>query len=115
MPRMGRHAIHHWSFTSHSAPGSAALYLTLAWLRIIGALAYLQAPAAEPADTNAPRLAEHYTKYEHRIPMRDDVRLFTRVYVPKDDSQAWPIILSRTPYALKPYGADSYTDRSGSW
>ena len=34
--------------------------------------------AAEPAaDTNAVWLAEHYTKYEHRIPMRDGVRLFT--------------------------------------
>lgn len=72
-------------------------------------------PAAEPADTNAVWLAEHYTKYEHRIPMRDGVRLFTRVYVPKDDSQAWPIILTRTPYALKPYGADNYNDPAGSF
>jgi putative CocE/NonD family hydrolase len=71
---------------------------------------------AEPsADTNAVWLAEHYTKYEHRIPMRDGVRLFTRVYVPKDDSQAWPIIITRTPYALKPYGADNYNDVSGSF
>jgi predicted acyl esterase len=48
-------------------------------------------------DTNAFWVAQHYTKYEHRIPMRDGVRLFTRVYVPKDDSQRWPIILTRTP------------------
>jgi putative CocE/NonD family hydrolase len=68
-----------------------------------------------PADTNAVWLAEHYTKYEHRIPMRDGVRLFTRIYVPKDDAQAWPILLTRTPYALKPYGADNYTDPSGSF
>src|SRR3989442_1319217 len=73
-------------------------------------------PAAEPAvDTNAVWLAEHYTKYEHRIPMRDGVRLFTRVYVPKDDSHAWPIVLTRTPYALKPYGGDNYTDPTGSF
>jgi len=26
----------------------------------------------------------HYTKYDFRIPMRDGVRLFTSVYVPKD-------------------------------
>ena len=72
--------------------------------------------AAEPsADTNALWFAEHYTKFERRISMRDGVRLFTRVYVPKDDSQAWPIILTRTPYALKPYGADNYTDPSGSF
>src|SRR5436190_10401166 len=80
---------------------------------------WLAAPrltAAEPTpDTNAVWLAEHYTKYEHRIPMRDGVRLFTRVYVPKDDTRPWPILITRTPYALKPYGADHYTDPSGSF
>src|SRR5439155_25680115 len=70
---------------------------------------------AADSDTNATWLAEHYTKYEHRIAMRDGIRLFTRVYVPKDDSQSWPIILTRTPYALKPYGADNYNDVSGSF
>ncbi|MCC6821094.1 MAG: CocE/NonD family hydrolase [Verrucomicrobia subdivision 3 bacterium] len=74
------------------------------------------AATVEPSpDTNAVWLAEHYTKYEHRIPMRDGVRLFTRVYVPKDDSQTWPILLTRTPYALKPYGADNYNDPNGSF
>ena len=47
--------------------------------------------------------------------MRDGVRLFTRVYVPKDDSQRWPIIVTRTPYSLKPYGTDNYTDPIGSF
>src|SRR4051794_23906568 len=70
---------------------------------------------AADSDTNATWLAEQYTKYEYRIPMRDGIRLFTRVYVPKDDSQLWPIILTRTPYALKPYGADNYNDASGSF
>ncbi|HLH53314.1 MAG TPA: CocE/NonD family hydrolase [Verrucomicrobiae bacterium] len=66
-------------------------------------------------DTNAAWMAENYTKYEHRIPMRDGVHLFTRVYVPKDDSQAWPILLTRTPYALKPYGDDNYSEAGGSF
>jgi uncharacterized protein len=78
-------------------------------------LASRLAGAAEPADTNAVWLAEHYTKYEHRICMRDGARLFTRVYVPKDDSQSWPIVLTRTPYALKPYGAENYNDPAGSF
>ena len=88
---------------------------------LLGAFPFLlfavcRSPGAEPSvDTNAVWLAEHYTKYEHRIPMRDGVRLFTRVYVPKDDSQAWPIIITRTPYALKPYGADNYNDVAGSF
>ncbi|HVX11456.1 MAG TPA: CocE/NonD family hydrolase [Pirellulales bacterium] len=50
----------------------------------------------------------NYTKYEYRIPMRDGKKLFTTVYVPKDDSQTYPILLSRTPYSAGPYGADQY-------
>src|ERR1043165_647971 len=77
-------------------------------------LACTCARAAEIADTNATWFAEHYTKFEYRIPMRDGVRLFTRVFVPKDDSRPWPIIITRTPYALKPYGSDNYANPSGS-
>ena len=68
-----------------------------------------------PADTTAAWLAENYTKYEYRIPMRDGVKLFTRVYTPKDDSQPWPILLTRTPYALKPYGENNFSDPAGSF
>src|SRR5262250_1637792 len=66
-------------------------------------------------DTNGVWLAEHYTKYEYRIPMRDGIHLFTRAFIPKDQSQPWPIILTRTPYALKPYGEDNYTNISSSF
>src|SRR5205823_13356018 len=52
-----------------------------------------------------------YTKYEYRIPMRDGVKLHTAVYVPKDDSQTYPILLTRTPYSCAPYGIDKYPDR----
>lgn len=53
---------------------------------------------------------EHYTKYEHRIRMRDGVHLYTVAYVPKDASRAWPIMLTRTPYSVNPYGVDNYPD-----
>lgn len=53
----------------------------------------------------------HYTKHEYRVPMRDGVRLFTAVYVPKDESTPCPILLNRTPYSVRPYGVDqSKTD-----
>ncbi|PTX91774.1 CocE/NonD family hydrolase [Opitutus sp. ER46] len=68
----------------------------------------------KPAESSARWMAEHYTKYEYRIPMRDGVRLFTRVYLPKDTSQRWPILLTRTPYSLKPYGTDNYDAPEGS-
>ncbi len=52
----------------------------------------------------------HYTKYVHRIPMRDGKRLYTTVYVPKDRSQTYPMLMCRTPYSVKPYGVDNYPD-----
>lgn len=55
----------------------------------------------------------HYTKYEFRIPMRDGVRLFTSVYVPKDTSRSYPFLIDRTPYSVGPYGVDQYRERLG--
>ena len=55
----------------------------------------------------------NYTKYEYRIPMRDGKRLFTAVYVPKDDSIDYPLLLKRTPYSARPYGADQYSENLG--
>ncbi len=50
----------------------------------------------------------NYTKYEYQIAMRDGKKLFTSVYVPKDDSEKWPIMFDRTPYSVAPYGIDNY-------
>ncbi len=50
----------------------------------------------------------HYTKYEYKIPMRDGVKLFTSIYVPKDKTQQYPILMQRTPYSVGPYGIDNY-------
>jgi len=55
----------------------------------------------------------HYTKYEFRIPMRDGKRLFTAVYAPKDSTQPYPILLTRTPYGVQPYGVDQYKSDLG--
>ncbi len=55
----------------------------------------------------------NYTKYEYRIEMRDGKKLFTAVYVPKDESQSYPILLTRTPYTVGPYGADQYKNDLG--
>lgn len=55
------------------------------------------ADATEKADSK-PSVRELYTKYEYQIPMRDGVRLFTVVYVPKDTSKAYPFLMVRTPY-----------------
>ncbi|THC43900.1 CocE/NonD family hydrolase [Massilia sp. Mn16-1_5] len=56
----------------------------------------MNAVDAPPAKRN---LRETYTKYEYRIPMRDGVKLFTTVYVPKDSSRPSPFLMQRTPYS----------------
>jgi hypothetical protein len=63
------------------------------------------------AAQDAAYIREHYTKFEHRIPMRDGVRLFTVVYVPKDKTRSCPIMLRRTPYSVAPYGIDAYLEK----
>ena len=70
---------------------------------------------AAQSKPEAPEYAikEHYTKYEYRIPMRDGVRLFTSVYVPKDGANAYPFLIDRTPYSVRPYGVDLYRTRLG--
>jgi hypothetical protein len=45
--------------------------------------------------------------------MRDGVRLFTAVYVPKDSSRAYPFLIDRTPYSVGPYGVDQYRSQLG--
>jgi uncharacterized protein len=66
-----------------------------------------------PPDAPDFDIKEHYTKYEFRIPMRDGVRLFTSVYVPKDASRSYPFLIDRTPYSVAPYGVDQYRTHLG--
>ena len=62
------------------------------------------------------QVRENYSKFEYRIPMRDGVKLFTSVYIPKDvfsDGKTYPIMMDRTPYTVRPYGADQYRPTLG--
>lgn len=56
---------------------------------------------------------EHYTKREALVPMRDGVKLFTAIYIPKDASRSYPVMLSRTPYSVAPYGAEAFKSDLG--
>ena len=94
-----------------------ALWMSLSlllWRCVLVAFAAILPLAAEDkkVDATAAWLAENYTKHEHRIPMRDGVKLFTRVFVPKDESTNFPVLLTRNLYALQPYGADLYSARA---
>ncbi len=74
------------------------------------------APAQPASGITAAYVRENYSKFEYRIPMRDGVKLFTSVYIPKDvftDGRTYPIMLQRTPYSVQPYGVDKYRGNLG--
>ncbi len=82
-------------------------------LHRLGAVAVLVALSLSniPADAGGVRAA--YTKHEFHIPMRDGAKLFTVVYVPKDETKSYPIMLQRTPYGVAPYGVQDYRHSLG--
>lgn len=82
---------------------SFALFLPLAT-----SLSLAQAPEDLPA-----LIRKLYTRKDYRIAMRDSTRLYTVVYMPKDRSRSYPILLNRTPYGVGPYDKDSYRSKLG--
>ncbi|TDS12509.1 CocE/NonD family hydrolase [Sphingobacterium paludis] len=60
-------------------------------------------------------IKNNYTKIEEYITMRDGVRLFTSIYIPKDQSQKYPIMLNRTPYTVAPYGTEDVKPYLGNF
>ena len=68
-------------------------------------LAVLTLPlAAFSQNADSAWLMNNYTKKEVSIPMRDGIKLFTSIYIPKDQTEKHPILLTRTPYSVWPYG-----------
>ncbi|HEX5654914.1 MAG TPA: CocE/NonD family hydrolase [Chitinophagaceae bacterium] len=73
-------------------------FVLLFWMAVCSAIAQ--------TDQDSAWILENYTKQEQYIPMRDGVRLFTAIYLPKDKSEKHPILITRTPYSCAPYGRD---------
>lgn len=62
-----------------------------------------------PAQTaDSAWIVNNYYKMERMIPMRDGIKLFTSIYVPKDTTRKHPILLRRTPYSCAPYGEKEF-------
>ncbi len=81
---------------------------------VLALLATAVSPAAVAAQ-GVDYVTAHYTKHEYRIPMRDGVRLFTAVYIPKDNSRTYPILITRIAGHSNagPYGPDQYPGSLG--
>jgi putative CocE/NonD family hydrolase len=85
---------------------------------LLGLLTSARPAAAKKDAAEAERtryVRSYYSKFEHRIPMRDGARLFTAVYQPNDRTKRYPILLLRTPYRAAPYGVDRYPPALGPY
>lgn len=69
--------------------------------------------AVKGQNSEAISIRENYTKMDTMIAMRDGIKLYTVIYVPKDVGQKFPILMERTPYSSAPYGKDNYSRRIG--
>lgn len=98
-------------------PGARAALGLVAFLVVslilVGVFSAQERGASEDARKRLEYTKAHYVKHEHLIPMRDGVKLFTVVYVPKDTSREYPIMIQRTPYSVAPYGLDNYRSPLG--
>src|SRR5580692_9755841 len=76
-------------------------------------LIFLSAAALAQRPKDSAFIAKNFVKVERMIPMRDGVRLFTSIYIPKDASQLYPFLMERTPYSCAPYGENNFPRRLG--
>jgi hypothetical protein len=75
--------------------------LVLAVVAVLG-------PGRAQESQGAANVRASYVKQEVMVPMRDGTRLFTIVYAPRDTSERYPFMLTRTAYSIAPYGPDAY-------
>src|SRR3954469_24459431 len=98
-------------YSNIGLPGTIRVAAAILATALISSTAAAQRGAANSAAADS--IKARYRKMEVRIPMRDGIKLFTSIYVPRDTSAPAPIIMDRTPYGVAPYGADAYRTSLG--
>jgi len=78
------------------------------WLLLAYAVLFAFPTIAKAINQDSLWMYQNYTKKEVYIPMRDGVKLFTSIYLPKDNSVKHPILMTRTPYSCSPYGEENF-------
>jgi putative CocE/NonD family hydrolase len=71
--------------------------------------------AAKAQNADSVWIKDNYAKKEVYITMRDGIKLFTSIYMPKSTVELHPVLLSRTPYSCEPYGEGNYKDYWNSY
>lgn len=83
-------------------------------ISLILILFFIIGKSQNPADADR-FVKDHFNKKEFYITMRDGIKLFTAVYIPKDISkkQKYPFLMQRTCYSIAPYGENEYRTKLG--
>lgn len=82
-------------------------------MRSLTTLLFLLIAGFVHGQTDPGFVKEHYIKIDTTIKMRDGIKLYTVIYVPKDSTQNYPFLMERTPYSAAPYGAQNYPTHIG--
>lgn len=78
-------------------------------LLLTGFYFYLLGGSAQTNSQDSAWIKENFTKKEVMIPMRDGIKLFTAIYIPKEATEKHPILMTRTPYSCAPYGEANFS------
>lgn len=93
-----------------SSPQKIAIFTSYPFKLIMKKIYFLLAlflPLASFAqNADSAWFVNNYIKKETTIRMRDGVKLFASMYLPKDQSEKHPILMERTPYSCAPYGRE---------
>lgn len=83
-------------------------------ISLILILFFIIGKSQNPADADR-FVKDNFNKKEFYITMRDGIKLFTAVYIPKDISkkQKYPFLMQRTCYSIAPYGENEYRTKLG--
>ncbi|MES1217110.1 MAG: CocE/NonD family hydrolase [Bacteroidota bacterium] len=76
---------------------------------VITAILFFTGATAQMNSQDSAWIKDNFIKKEIMIPMRDGVKLFTAVYIPKDVTEKHPILINRTPYSCAPYGEANFS------
>jgi predicted acyl esterase len=76
------------------------LFLVMAFSQAAIAEGFKSPPLTPGQREDSLYLVQHYQVRKEMIPMRDGVKLYTEIFVPRDASKAkaYPFLMTRTPY-----------------
>src|SRR5262249_59031787 len=73
-------------------------------LFLVGLFHATGVPAQEVTPKDLEEQARQFTRTAEMIPMRDGVKLYTTIYVPKEHKGSLPFVMMRTPYGIESRG-----------